>query len=535
MNKRYIIGFTLLTAFSLSSCDDFLDTMPDDRAEVDTEAKVTSMLVSAYPSQSSVMMAEYATDNVMDNGSEYTIYYLDQEQAYLWKDITEEGNDDPKYVWQGYYRAIASANQALQAIEDLGNPASLNPQKAEALLCRAYSHFQLANLFCKAYNPETADTDMGLPYSIEPETTVSIHYERGTLAEFYAQINKDIETALPLVDDKIYSVPKYHFNKKAAYAFAARFNLYYVQSDKSNYEKVIKYATEVVTSTPERVLRNWSNYLSYGRADLSNAYVQASDACNLLMIPAYSKAGRLGAGMGPRYNHNRPIVTYETYWTLGPWKSSGSGAFLIYGRKLYGSNQCVMLPKLDEFWEYTDKTSGTGYAHIVDVVFTTDETLLCRAEAYAILGRYDEATADLNAWQTSHCVPSYVNERTGETFVLEPLTREYINEFYAGIAYSPLVPSAEDGSDRTIKKPLNPQGFTVSPGEQENFIQCVLHFRRLETMHTGLRWYDIKRYGIEISHNREGLAADVLEVNDLRRVFQLPSDVIDAGLTANPR
>lgn len=51
------------------------------------------------------------------------------------------------------------------------------------------------------------------------------------MKELYAKINKDIEEALPLVNDGIYKVPKYHFNKKAAYSFAARFNLYYKNLD----------------------------------------------------------------------------------------------------------------------------------------------------------------------------------------------------------------------------------------------------------------------------------------------------------------
>ena len=54
-------------------------------------------------------------------------------------------------------------------------------------------------------------------------------------------------------------------------------------------------------------------------------------------------------------------------------------------------------------------------------------------------------------------------------------------------------------------------------------------------MHDGQRWCDIKRYGIEVAHNRYGLATDILKVGDLRRAIQLPSDVIDAGLAANPR
>lgn len=62
----------------------------------------------------------------------------------------------------------------------------------------------------------------------------------------------------------------------------------------------------------------------------------------------------------------------------------------------------------------------------------------------------------------------------------------------------PLEPATD--AERNIKKEINPQGFTVSEGQQENVIQCILHLRRIETMHEGLRWLDIKRYGIEIAH-----------------------------------
>ena len=89
-------------------------------------------------------------------------------------------------------------------------------------------------------------------------------------------------------------------------------------------------------------------------------------------------------------------------------------------------------------------------------------------------------------------------------------------------------------AQRTVKKELNPIIQFVDE-KQENLIHCILHLRRIETIHEGLRWYDIKRYGIEISHNREGLSPDILTKNDLRRAFQLPQDVINAGLDANPR
>lgn len=91
-----------------------------------------------------------------------------------------------------------------------------------------------------------------------------------------------------------------------------------------------------------------------------------------------------------------------------------------------------------------------------------------------------------------------------------------------------------NAAERTVKKQLNPIIAFVDT-KQENFIHCILHLRRVETIHEGLRWFDIKRYGIEISHNRDGLTPDVLTKDDPRRAFQLPQDVIDAGLEANPR
>ena len=99
----------------------------------------------------------------------------------------------------------------------------------------------------------------------------------------------------------------------------------------------------------------------------------------------------------------------------------------------------------------------------------------------------------------------------------------------------PIPASADTDALGSPKKRLNPLGFTLAGETQENFIHCILHMRRCQTIQEGLRWMDVKRWGIEIAHNREGLAPDVLLKDDPRRAFQLPNDVIDAGLEANPR
>lgn len=43
---------------------------------------------------------------------------------------------------------------------------------------------------------------------------VSVHYDRGTVASVYADIERDPLEGLLLISDVAYSVSKYHFNEK---------------------------------------------------------------------------------------------------------------------------------------------------------------------------------------------------------------------------------------------------------------------------------------------------------------------------------
>lgn len=512
--KRHNIILTILSGSLLlfGGCNDFLDTVPDNRTELDTDSKIASVLVSAYPTYLPVAIAEISSDNVMDNGSLYDPYFSDIEPViYRWEVMTNTSWDDPTDIWNDCYSAVAAANQALEAIEKQGNPAALDPQRGEALLCRAYGHFVLVNLFCQHYNAESSTTDMGIPYSTAPETKVLVQYSRGTVAETYEKIDKDIETGLPLIDDNAYSVPKYHFNRQAAYAFAARFNLFY-----RKFDKVIEYATAALGENPDKLLLNYEEFkagLTGGAAQITNEFPSATTPRNFLIVPINSMWGRL-YNNSIRYGHGRAVCENQTIWAKAPW---GSSSNLVLGNLLYGSDRNIRFPKCNEFFEYTDKAAGIGHPHVVTVPFSAEETLLCRAEAYIYQKDFDRATEDLASWMKNHCYSA-----------TPLLTRKKINDFFTGMAYT-------TPENPGIKNELHPKGFTVEAGEQENFIHCVLHFRRIETIHEGQRWYDIKRYGIVVNHNLDGENTLVLQSEDNRRAIQLPADVINAGLPANPR
>ena len=176
---KTILTYLSTIAVSLSvltACNDFLDETPDSRINVNTEEKVKALLATAYPQASFVRVTELASDNADDlNGDLNGNYDRFSEQCYRWQPVTESDNENTAMIWQDYYAAIASANHALAAIEKMGGATTetLKALKGEALLCRAYAHFVLTNIFCMNYSSQFSKTDPGIPQSLRQHSTRS--------------------------------------------------------------------------------------------------------------------------------------------------------------------------------------------------------------------------------------------------------------------------------------------------------------------------------------------------------------------------
>lgn len=545
INKDRVFVMLLLitlhsSLFTLTSCNEYLDVQPDNRAALDNESKITDLLVSAYPETSYFFLAEMYSDNTDRNekGKSYTAFSNLQEQAALWQDITDINQDSPYAIWGHYYKAIAAANNVIIAINKLGNPKHLDPQRGEALLCRAYCHFVLGNLFCMAYSPKTCNQDLGLTYITHAESEVSPVYVRGTMAQLYRNIAADIEAGVPLVSDNLHEVVKFHFNKKAAYAFAARFYLYYMQDDLSNLDKAIHYASLVLGDRPADVLRDWQalGKISTTDGQRGNAFVDVADKANLLILSTASYwqwiYGPTGVAM--RYTHNDKIAETETCKSRGFWGSNNSFYFDVTTSAV---GPKVLMYKLPQFFQYTDVTKGVGYPKMLMPVFTTDALILDRAEAYALKGDFIKAMQDLTTWMHAFTTTSGVVDATMLSNTYGPYSGS--GSAMGGIATSSTGMNYYTPTEPTPKKRLDPD-FTVAAGTQEDIIHAVLHARRVTCLHEGLRWFDVKRYGIEIYRRNVKdesyiTVFDTLTKNDPRRAIQLPSHVITAGIQANPR
>ena len=554
----YFIICHLSFSAALISCNDKLDEQPDSRwIDIDDAKKVQQLLTSGYPKAVPAVICELMGDNLVDNNvvvpaTHNDAYSLFHEEAYKWEDVESysTGEDDTPYeIWDRYYYGIATANHAIEAMKEMSADPRTDPAIShswgEAHLMRAYFHFVLVNVFAEAYKDEAKSSqDWGIPYVTSVEDVVNIDYSdtiySKRVSEVYRLIEKDLLEGIDLIDDSKYQVPAYHFNNNAAYAFAARFYLF-----KRDYEKCLKYADMALGGNPATSLRNWAAMNTNTIYTMLNDYNDETASCNYLLQATYSLQDRMLSACRyaindgyKKFNFKKPEgldeaasadwdATYGTVPNVPNTKNvlyegggpNWSGRVPAFDGKIFrwgaGSEYGSWLFRVYEYFEYTNKIAGIGYVHIIYQPLTAEETLLCRAEAKLYLGRVQEAVSDLDYWTSSKAIetPLTLARITGwKNYQGTSATSDWVDDIHP----------AEMGFEKILE------------GDELSVLRCILHFRRIETMFEGLRWFDIKRYGITVHHAYRGpqdynVTHDFLRWDDPRRVLKVPYNVKDAG------
>jgi hypothetical protein len=495
------IVLSLLLLVGVSSCDDFLSETPDNRLQIDTPDKISELLVAAYPDGTYMEIAETMTDNVSDNKS--NLVNMNNVQNYNWElQDDQTGRDTQGFYWNACYKAIATANQALVAITELGDTPELNPQKGEALLARAYAHFMLVSLWSNRYNPATAATDLGIPYMTKPETVLVGNYKRHSVEEVFNFIQSDIEEGLRYVtNDYRTDYLKYHFNKEAAKAFAARF--YTIKGD---WNKVLE-LTEGLGNKPVGKLRDWVAYNAYDFPNKPIEYAKNTQVTNLLVGFPSSIWGR--GISGNRFYFTR---INERDQILGSTTNIFNKKWLIDIAIQGASGANVAVFKFDEYFKYTNLTAQIGLPYTGVVLFSNDEMFLNRIEAHVMTNQLAVANAELEY---------FLGSRTDQFSASDRLTKEKVIAKYPVIVdeYTPF--------------------YSMTP-EQTSYVKAITEARRREFLHEGLRWFDIKRFNLVIEHNtynQQGQIArnNILVKDDKRRAVQIPLNASNNGIEKNPR
>jgi hypothetical protein len=475
-NLKYIFPGLLLFLTLLQGCDDYLEENPDNRVELNSLTKAAQLLTTAY-SDASYNFTEWLSDNVS-----YTIGTTKlpkHDEGYNWEDFSEFSQDTPEYFWNQTYYAIAHANEVLEVIDELpGDEALREAVRGEALLTRAYGHFMLVNLFGKHFNERTADDDPGVPYVEEPETEFIKTYTRNTVEEVYDLVERDMLAGLELVNDNLYANSgKYHFTRPAALAFASRFYLF-----KEEYAKCVQYSNELLGNSPEIYIKNIPNLLEQriNTDDYVRLYSSPNDRSNLLLIRIVSNFQIPSLGHWP----DRDL--YSSLFESNPYNSLDIRQDPAWVAGLNG----LAATKYEFLFERSSLTSNVGLNYTISLAFRGEEVLLNRAESYLYLNQFDNALADLQV---------LANYRYPDG---AQVTRENLRAYYGG---------AENQ-------------------DQLRILINILEERQKEFIHEGLRWFDIKRYELPVTHVLEDLQTTItLEENDRRKVLQIPESAVEVG------
>lgn len=491
---KYIITFLIIGSF-FCSCGDFLDESPDDRLDLDTLEKAAKVVGNAY-SKGSYVFTDWCTDyagpiglrknsdgvSLDAGGNEIRDEHI---QIYTWDNVTELSEDTPDFYWNNAYEAIAHANEVLAVIDELPGDAEFrNAIKGEALLCRAYHHFMLVNIFGKHYD-DTAASDLGIPYIFKPEIEFLPIYERNSVKEVYDFVERDMLEGLSLVNDKFYlGTKKYHFTRKAALAFASRFYLW-----KRDYERCLKYSDLFLDGNPQKYVKDFDEvYSGSGFNEIAQNYGAPEDDSNVMVAQQFTVYTRRGRGFGLNIDGLNEI--FSNLFTNVLDERVGRNIFNFSGQDVR------WLPRLREFFFREDLSSDSGQPYYIAVVFKGEEVLLNRAEAQLSLKRLQEAIDDINILAE--------NRYEGNTYSREQIIAGY---------------SQFEKEDRAI-------------------LQLIRDERRKEFWDHGLRWFDIKRYKETIEHQlpvQFGGEKFFLSEDDPKKALQIPAAAIAQGIIPNPR
>lgn len=486
----------LFLGLSFTACNKFLDELPDARTELDTPEKIQELLARAYPDALYADFCETMSDNAGDkvNLTQSSIFNT---QMYSWQTNNEYSTwDTPPHYFYAAYGAIANANYALEAVENLGGGSDLNYLKGEALVARAYAHFMLGLFWCKPFNPATAATDLGLPYATKAERKVFEVYRRISVKDYYDAIEKDLTEGLPLIDNSKYSKPKFHFTKEAAHAFASRFYLV-----KGDWDKVISHANEALGANPENKLRDVKGQRARTYAQQELLYASSDEPANALIVGATSLYARNFA------TNKYGLSLQKSVEVLGDNKHPLNGFRATWAYTIYGNDDYRNFPKYQEYFKFTNVSAGNGYPYDMAVLISFDEVFLNRLEAYLMKGEKAKFLTDLVVFlkkKTMQNIP--------DSFVLSEADMNTIYQ-NKGTEFDP--------------------AYTLST-QQREWLQAVADVRRAAFVFEGLRWIDNKRLGMKVVHVKGGQTME-LPKDDPRRELQIPEDAVSNGITANPR
>lgn len=166
-------------------------------------------------------LLEIATDNYFLTGNGVDRISDLYKSIYLWEPYYDFLTTiDISINWTKPFHIISIANNILDELPLVVETSGLNSYHIEgsALFHRAFAYHNLVQVYCKAYNSQTASNDLGLPLRLNSD--INLPSVRASLEETYRIIEEDVQKSIDLLP--VYTEYKTRPTKAAGHALLAR-------------------------------------------------------------------------------------------------------------------------------------------------------------------------------------------------------------------------------------------------------------------------------------------------------------------------
>lgn len=384
--------------------------------------------------------------------------------------------------WATSYFGINQANLVLDNIGTVTfaatDTARRNALQGQAYFLRALLYHDLSRAY--AYDPgaEVAQQSRGgvplLLVGVSDQSKITLP-ARPAVADVYKQMYTDLQSAITTFNRTNASAPAYG-NKQAAQALFSRVALY-----NRDYATTVKYATDAIDGSIK--LSSNASYIGGWRAPrhpeslFEIQYIIAENiGVNTSLQTSYTTLVRVGdrtatGGFGDLVPTNAFIADLEA-------EKSSTGAVLDIRRQLY---ELGTAGRGTAFIETTKFLGKNGTINLDNVpVIRISEVYLNRAEAYAQLGNFTAALADLNAIRTRSGLTAFAP--TDNSLILPEILRQARLEFgFEGHRWfdlkrlgQPIVKASAQGggltfTDFRILAPLPVNELSTNKNIKQNF------------------------------------------------------------------
>ncbi len=405
----------------------------------------------------------------------------------LWRWDIRSTNSEIEAVYASLYRIIGRCNFYLDQVDKLRESLTddediqyLDYYTGEVYCARALAYSELLKCFCKAYDPATADSELGVvladTYFGEKPA------KRASLMESYDFVIRDLEKAEEMLDEAndYYDAP--YFTQASAHAIHARVALYM-----QDWDSAIEHSTCLIESDAF-ALATARSYATAGQTYLQYLWTNDTSYENIWRI-GYTTTSYGGAQGSVFLNFTNDYTYYYPDYVPAQWVLSlyGSGDMrynAYFANAQTGYPHQLTWPLLIKYYGNEALMQNLIYHVNMPKPLRLAEQYLIRAEAYCEKGNFAQASSDLTALRMSR-YSSGGNISVGGSNWRETISDERVRELYMegfrlhdlkrwgkGFERTPQSQTQSEGSSMKIEAgdPLFvwpiPNHEIVSPGSQ---------------------------------------------------------------------